>query len=366
MLGLNWRPRCSRRARDVSALQLAVKSAEESALKAASLTETAVRLIQELEEHQQDATPTRFRRLTGACICIGIMIFASYWFITPAFSHPSPRNDNPGGVSVIIETPAGSADKDLYQSSLREVVVTSTLNENDSHASYSVSIPALFEGLEFKILLTGSAALDDLGPTVRDEFEIEENECSGDDLVPNAYLENSECQVFGGIVGGESTGLLQDCNDRDVPRANQEYFWFSIWGSSESVQRVDWAHTKATTPYISATLSSDSLSSWGGTAFETPMGTAHATACQELELAESRDTHESSNDPDSRRERLYEWGPQFPSLDSQVVVSEWRMSEVIGNLLLGIIGILSTVLIGLIPVTFRAREAHQRHIKKSS
>lgn len=364
MLGLNWRPRCSRHARDVNALHLAVRSAEDSALKAANLAETAVRLIQELEEHQQDATPTRFRRLMAACICIGLMIFASYLLITPAFSHPSPRNDNPGGVSVVIEKPTGSAAKGLYQSGLREIVVTSTLNEIDSGASYNVSIPALFEGLDFKILLTGSAVLEDLGPTMKEEFEIEKHKCSGDELVPNAYLENSECQVFEGIVGGEATGLLQDCSDRDVPRASQEYFRFAIWGSSESVQKLDWAHTKATTPYISATLSSDPLSSWGGTVFEAPMSTAHVTACQEFELAESRDTHESSNDPDSRRERLYVWGPQFPSLDSQIVVSEWRGSEVVGNLLLGLIGVLSTVLVGLIPVTFRAREAHQRHIKR--
>lgn len=265
---------------------------------------------------------------------------------------------------MVIETPAGADAMGLYQSGLREVVVTSTLNETDSNVSYNVSIPALFEGLEFKILLTGSAVLSDFGPIVKDEFEIEKNRCSGDGLVPNAYLENSECQVFSGVVGGERPGLLQDCVDRDAAIANQEYFGFIIWGSTQSVQRLDWAHTKATTPYISATLSSDSLSSWGGTVFEKPMSTAHATACQEFDLAESRDTHESSNDPDSQGERLYRWGPQFPSLDSQIVVSEWRWSEVAGNLLLGLIGVLIAVLAGLVPVTFRAREAHQRHIKR--
>lgn len=343
-----------------------MKSAESAANKASSLAETTVRLIQELEEHQQEETPRKFHQLAIVCLCIGLAVFMGYWFLTPAFSHPSPLAENPGSIQVVIGAPDASANDSTYQTALRELSIISTLNEVDSTAAYRVSIPASLKGIQFKILLAGSATLDDLAPIVEERFQIEYRECSGDLLVPNEYLESSECQVFSGIVDGDPLGAPTDCLDSDAPRTSDEYFEFNIWGTTEAVQRVDWAHTNATIPYITQVFSADPLTSWGGMAFDTAMYSSYPTACQELELSSSRDAHEPSTDPNIRGERVYSWGPEFFSLQSPVVVSEWRGSDVIGNILLGAIGVLSTVLIGLISVTFRAWEAHQRYLKRHS
>lgn len=366
MLGLKWRRLRDHDFQNTQALRAAVKSAEDAANKAASFAETAVRLIQELEEHQQEETPKKFHRLAIGCLCVGLAVFIGYWFLAPAFSHPSPLAENPGSVNVVIETPGPTTNDSTYQTALREVTIISTLDETNSTTAYRVSIPTSLNGLQFKILLAGSAVLNDLAPIVEDEFQIEKSECSGDLLVPNEYLDNSECQIFTGTVTGDPLGAPTDCLGRDAPRISDEYFEFYIWGSTEAVQSVDWAHANTTIPSISEAFSADPLRSWGGMAFDRRMSSSYPTACQELELSASRGAHEPSIDPDFRGERVYSWGPEFASLQSPVVVSEWRGSDVVGNVLLGVIGVLSTVLIGLISVTFRAWEAHQRYVERYS
>lgn len=353
-----WRLR--RRSRDLGELSAAVAAAQESARHAAASANMAVELLRGLEEHQQDATPERFRRLLAVCLVLALLIVVGYWLLIPAFADPAPRDTRPGGVQVAIEQ--RDVDDGAYQTALRSVVVTSELHEVDGNASYHISIPVNFEGYEFKILLAGSAVIDDLPLILADDFDVERSQCSGEGLIPNAYLANSECQVFTGTVGGEFKGLLQECRDEENTQFDGEYFEFRVWGTSEATERIDWAHSISNVPDVSGLFGSDPVHSWGGMTFDRPMSLALGTSCQDFKFSEARTGHSSSAEPSETWASGYSWGPNYWS-PRIAVVSTSREAAVIGNLLLGLIGVLSAVLIGLVSVTYQAWEAHRRFLR---
>lgn len=348
------------RSREFEHLAAAVGSADDSARRAQESAEEAVRLLRDLQEHREDATPQRFRRLLAACGALAMAIGAGYWLLIPAFSNPAPEDTSPGGVQVAIEQTNDGDDE--YNAALRRVVVTSELDEENGNASYRINIPTVLEGKEFKVLLAGSSVIEDLAPILEEEFVVDSGPCSGDDLVFGTYLVDVECQIFTGIVGGDFKGLLQECRDDDVLAAGDEYFEFNLWGESQAVQGIDWAHKVSNVPELSGLFGPDSLRDWGGMQFDQPMTLAGGWSCQSLDFSDARTEHASSVTPSSTWASGYSWGPDYYS-SALSVVSTSRSAAAVGNLLLAVTGVLSAVLVGLVSVTYQAWERHRRFLR---
>ena len=341
----------------IAEARAAALSASDSARRAAEAAEVAVDLLRELEEHQTDQTPRRYRRLVVACGLLALGIGICSWLTTPAFTDPPPEVTSPGLVQVVVE--AASAQSSEGQAALGEVVLESRIDEDDGEAAYSLHLPEALINREFKILLAGSAVLHDLAPIIQDELTIEQDRCQQAEVIPGLYLEGLECQVMTGRVGGDYKSPLQECRDEIRTDLDGDYYEVQFWGKSSAVEDADWAHTMTNMPDLQGVLANDPISKWSGFKFEEEMLTISPTTCRELDLAESRTHHSSSTDPSAQSAQQLRWGPELWS-ESHSVVSTRRSAAAIGNLLLAGVGVMAAVLIGLVPVTYEAWRSWRR------
>lgn len=308
-----------------------------------------------------DSNPRRLRRTTAWClVVVGAIILCSI-IIGPAFTDPAAYVTKPGSLQVLVEAPDGALPTS-FQAAVRAVVIESKIEEEDGDATYTIHFPASLEGLDFSILLAGSAVLQDLPPIVDRDLVVEEGSCQDPQVIAGFYEEDLPCQVMSGTVGGEYRLLLQGCRDETRPDQTGDYYDTMIYGTSGAKDREDWAHDTTNMADLDGWQSGETVQNWNGFAFARPMTDTYPTTCQFLETSDESTRHVSSSDPTNQGAAGLSWGPEYGS-SPFAVTSTGRSAGLKGNLLLALLGLLGAVLIGVASATSDAWRSRKRYVR---